>query len=83
MMPISMTNSPATFQRVMETVLQGLQWHTCLIYLDDLLVYGSSFNEHIDRVEKIFSRLEDANLKLNPEKCQLLQTSVKFLGHFC
>ena len=79
-MPMGLTNSPAVFQRLMEIVLRGLQWHTCLIYLDDVLVFGSNFDEHMDRVREVLSRIRDAGLKLKPEKCQLLQTTVSFWG---
>lgn len=65
----------------MELVLQGLQWEICLIYLDDVVVYGSTVREHMERVDKVFESLLRANLKLKPEKCQLLQEEVTFLGH--
>ena len=80
-MPMGLTNSPATFQRLMEIALRGLQWHTCLIYLDDIVVFGNSFEEHLKRVERVLQRLQFAGLKLKPEKCQLFQTEVDFLGH--
>ncbi|MEW8561290.1 MAG: reverse transcriptase domain-containing protein, partial [Candidatus Thiodiazotropha sp.] len=80
-MPMGLTNSPAVFQRLMEIVLRGLQWHTCLIYLDDVLIFGSEFGEHMQRLDEVLSRIRDAGLKLKPEKCQLLQSSVNFLGH--
>ena len=80
-MPMGMTNSPACFQRLMEIALRGLQWHICLIYLDDVLVFGSNFEQHMQRVEQVLSRIKAAGLKLKPEKCQLLQTHVNFLGH--
>ena len=68
--PMGLTNSPGVFQRLMEIVLRGLQWHTCLIYLDDVLVFGSNFDEHMDRVREVLSRIRGAELKLKPEKCQ-------------
>ena len=80
-MPMGLTNSPATFQRLMEIALRGLQWHTCLIYLDDIVVFGNNFEEHLKRVEEVLQRLQFAGLKLKPEKCQLFQTEVDFLGH--
>ena len=80
-MPFGLNSAASTFQRVMEIVLQGLQWETCLIYIDDVIVYGSSFDEHIGRVEQVLQRLQDAGLKINPRKCELLQTEVVFLGH--
>ena len=80
-MPMGLTNSPATFQRLMELALSGLQWHTCLIYLDDIVVFGSTFDEHLQRVEEVLNRIRTAGLKLKPEKCQLFQKEVDFLGH--
>ena len=80
-MPMGLTNSPATFQRFMELALRGLQWHTCLIYLDDIVVFGKTFDEHLQRVEEVLDRIKAAGLKLKPEKCQLFHREVDFLGH--
>ena len=80
-MPFGLTNAPATFQRVMELALQGLQWEQCLIYLDDIIVFGSTFGEHIQRVFQVLARIKKAGLKLQPSKCHLLQRKVTFLGH--
>jgi hypothetical protein len=65
----------------MEDVLRGLQWEECLLYMDDIIVPGASFQESLLRIEHVFIRLREANLKLKPSKCILLQKSVKFLGH--
>jgi len=80
-MPFGLTNAPATFQRVMELAMRGLQWTSCLIYLDDIIIFGSTFTEHIERLRNVLQRVSLANLKLKPEKCQLLQPEVPFLGH--
>ncbi|MCG8045846.1 MAG: RNase H-like domain-containing protein [Candidatus Thiodiazotropha endolucinida] len=80
-MPMGMMNSGATFQRVMERALMGLQWFICLIYLDDVCVFGKNFDEHISRVDKVLARLKETGLKLGPDKCHLLKTEVTFLGH--
>ncbi len=80
-MPFGLSNAPATFQRLMELALSGLQWTTCLIYLDDVIIFASSFNEHLSRIQIILERFRKANLKLKPEKCQLFQGQVTFLGH--
>ena len=80
-MPFGLTNAPATCERLMELVLRGLQWQTCLIYLDDIIVFGSDLEEHIDRVQEVLERIRQAGLKLKPEKCQMLQQQVTFLGH--
>ena len=76
-----LVNMPATFQRVMELALKGLQWNTCLIYLDDVIVFGTTFDEHLERLKTVFERMRKANFKLKPEKCELLQSEVTFLGH--
>ena len=80
-MPFGVTNGPATFQRVMELALQGLNWLTCLIYLDDVIVHAETFEEHVERVREFLWRMIEANLKLRPNKCQLLKKKVGFLGH--
>ena len=80
-MPFGLNNAASTFQRTMELALQGLQWITCLIYIDDIIVFGRNFEEHLRRVEEVFERLKNAGLKLKPDKCNMLQTEVVFLGH--
>ena len=70
-MPFSLCNVPATFERLMKSVLSGLPWTTCLIYLDDILVHGKTFDEEILHLCEVFGRLKAANLKLNPKKCEL------------
>ena len=56
-MPMGMKNWSATFQRCMEAALYGLQWITCLIYLDDVVVFASSFEEHLERVDVVLDRI--------------------------
>lgn len=80
-MPFGLNNSASTFQRTMEIALQGLQWETCLVYIDDIIVYGTTFEQHIHRVEQVLDRMKQAGLKLKPEKCNMLQHKVLFLGH--
>ena len=80
-MPFGLTNAPATFQRVMELALQGLQWTSCLIYLDDVIIFGATFEQHQQRLRQILSRVKLAKMKLKPEKCELCQAEVTFLGH--
>lgn len=79
--PFGLATSPSVFERLMEDVLRGLQWEECLLYMDDIIVPGSSFEEEIERLEHVFQRMREANLKLKPSKCFLFQKSVKFLGH--
>ena len=68
-MPFGLCNAPATFQRVMELALAGLQWKTCLVYLDDVLVFSKTFEEHIQRLSDVLKRIRQAHLKLKPSKC--------------
>ena len=80
-MPFGLCNAPATFQRLMEVVLQGLVRKSCLVYLDDILVIGRTFSEHLSNLVKVFSRLRQAGLRLKPSKCCLARTEVEYLGH--
>ena len=79
-LPFGMTNSPATFARLMEKVLENLQWEICLIYIDDILVFARDFQELLDRTQIIFDRLVAAGLKLKPSKCQFGIQKVCYLG---
>ncbi|KAL6456587.1 hypothetical protein MHYP_G00351310 [Metynnis hypsauchen] len=80
-LPMGLTNAPATFLRLMEMVLRGLPWKTCLVYLDDVLIFSRSFSDHLQHLEEVFSRLRATGLKLNPAKCCLAKDHVQFLGH--
>ena len=80
-MPFGLCNAPATFERLMERVLEDLQWKTALVYLDDVVVFGRTFEEELQRLEDVLRRLRQANLKLSPKKCLLFQQEVPFLGH--
>ena len=80
-MPFGLCNAPATFQRLMDMVLAGLQWSSCLVYLDDIIVIGKTFEDHLINLREVFKHLKEAGLKLKPDKCDLCVEQVKFLGH--
>ena len=80
-LPFGLCNALATFERLMELVLSGLQWKQCLVYLDDIIVFGDSFDKTLANLDSVFCRLRSAGLTLKPKKCFLFKTSVKFLGH--
>ena len=80
-MPQGITNAPATFQRLMEKCMGDMTSGDVLVYLDDLLVFSPTFEDHLQSLDKVLTRLRDFGLKLNPEKCCFAQTSVKCLGH--
>ena len=64
----------------MDIVLTGLNYEICLAYLDDIILYSGDLATHLERLERLLSRLREANLKLKPSKCHLLQKQVCFLG---
>ena len=80
-MPFGLCNASATFERLMEQVLAGLPTTIALLYLDDILVPGCTFDQHITNLRTVFQCLKSANLKLNPKKCARFQKEVKYLGH--
>ena len=80
-MPFGLCNAPATFERLMERVLGGMPWQSCLVYLDDVLVHARTFTQAIANLDQVFGRLRQAGLKLSPEKCTLFVTEVAYLGH--
>ena len=80
-MPFGLCNAPATFQRLMDTVLVGLNFEICLAYLDDIIVFSHDIQGHLERLEILFQRLREAHLKLKPSKCRILQRRVTFLGY--
>ena len=80
-MPFGLCNAPATFQRLMEDVLAGLVRDQCIVYLDDILVIGTTFQEHLENLQKVFERLHLAGLRLKPTKCHLGRQQVEYLGY--
>ena len=80
-MPFGLTNAPATFQRLIETCMGDLHLNSCLLYLDDIVVFSRSFEEHLTRLEAVFQRLHQAGLKLKTSKCHFFKQSIKYLGH--
>ena len=80
-MPFGLCNAPATFQRTMDTVLGDYNWKFANVYIDDLNVFSKDFEEHLEHLNKVFCRIRNANLKLNPEKCNFCQRELPFLGY--
>ena len=79
-MPFGLCNAPATFQRAMNLVLEGLTWKQLLAYIDDVIVLGKTFDEHIANLREVFRRFRANHLKLKPKKCSLFCKEVDFLG---
>lgn len=80
-MPFGLKNAPSTFQRVMDNVLQDLQGKICLVYLDDIIVFSTSLQEHGENIRKVFHKLREANLKVQLDKSEFLHKEIAFLGH--
>jgi hypothetical protein len=72
-MPFGLTNASATFQRMMDVVLAGLKWNSCLVYLDDIVVFAPTVSQHLERLESVLQRIEWAGLKLKLSKCSFLE----------
>jgi len=79
--PFGLCNAGSTLQRVMDLALNGLNFNMCLVYLDDIILYSATVEEHLLRLRKLFDRLGMADLKLKPSKCNLLRAEVSFLRH--
>lgn len=80
-MPFGLCNAPATFQCLMNSVLAGLSWNSCLVYLGDIIVTSKIFSAHLSNLCQVFDCIRGAGLKLQPSKCALCRPEVSFLGH--
>ncbi len=80
-MPQGITNAPSTFQRLMEKCMGELHLKEVLVFLDDLIIFSNTLEEHETRLMKVLTQLKEYGLKLSPEKCKFFQTSVRYLGH--
>ena len=79
--PQGIKNGPPTFQRIINKLLGNLQWKCALSYIDDIIVYSKSLQEHIQHLEQVLSALSMANFRLNSNKCEFIRTRIRFLGH--
>ena len=80
-MPFGLCNAPATFQRLMERAMGDINLRDCLIYLDDIIIFSDTFENHLERLEAVFQRLHKYNLKLKASKCEFFRSEVTYLGH--
>ena len=80
-MPFGATNAPATFQRLMHDCLGDLNMNWCIVYLDDIIIFSDTKEEHIKRLEAVFQKLMAAGLKLKPTKCFFFRDEIEYLGH--
>ena len=80
-LPFGLMNSPAAFTMVMTKILSGLLFKSALAYIDDVLAYSSSFEQHLKHLDLIFDRFRKAGIKFKPSKCAFAKKSVTYLGH--
>ena len=80
-MPFGLCNAPATFQRNMEVILSGLNWACCLVYIDDIIIYSRSFEEHLGHLDLVLERLGKAGMAVKMAKCKFARRELSFLGH--
>ena len=81
-MPFGLCNAPSTFQRLMQKILRGLD-SFCSVYIDDILVFSESIEEHLHHLAQVFEHIESFGLRLHPSKCSLGHSEVLFLGQWC
>jgi transposase InsO family protein len=80
-LPFGLSTAPGAFQKVLNSVLAGLNWVQCLVYLDDILVFSPTFDAHLASLDKVLQRLRRADLKIKPSKCEWARTELHYLGH--
>jgi hypothetical protein len=80
-MAFGLSGAPSTFQRIMDTMLVGLRDAEVLVYLDDLLIFSATIEDHVRRMRLVFDRVREANFKLNVAKCTFAVPEVVYLGH--
>ncbi|CAF4574062.1 unnamed protein product [Rotaria sp. Silwood1] len=80
-MPQGLTNSPSNFQRLMYDLLVSSRWDYTLVYLDDVVIFSRTFDQHIHHLNEILSILSSARLQLNPQKCSFVKREIDYLGH--
>jgi len=80
-LPYGLSNSPASFQRLMDIVLRDLVGNECYVFIDDVIVYGNTIEEHASRLGHVLERFERAILQLQPSKCVFAQPQVEYLRY--
>ena len=80
-MPFGLRNAPATFQRALEILLSGVRWRSCLVYIDDVIIFSQDGPSHLKHLDEVLTLLEEGGVKLKLKKCDFFKTSVEYLGH--
>ena len=80
-LPFGLRNAPATFQRAMDIILSGIRWKYCIVYLDDIILFSKTRDDHLKHLEEVFRLLKEAGATLRLQKCDFFKKEVKYLGH--
>ena len=80
-MPFGLANAPATFQRALDILLAGVKWQFCLVYLDDVIIFSKTEEEHINHVDSVLKILRQAGVTLKLKNSEFFKKSVSYLGH--
>lgn len=80
-MPFGLCNAPVTFLRALDISLASFKWKCCIVYIDDVVIFSKSIEEHIDHVDDVLTTLSQAGISLKLKKCEFFHTCIKYLGH--
>ena len=80
-MPFGLRNAPATFQRALDMILSGVRWQTCLVYIDDVIIFSRNVEDHLHHVDEVLTLLRRAGVSLKLKKCDFFRDRVSYLGH--
>ncbi len=80
-LPMGLKNSPASYTRLLELILKGIQYEICLCYIDDIIIYSQRFEDHLIHIDKVLQRIIKANLKVKIGKCCFAKSKISFLGN--
>jgi hypothetical protein len=82
-MPFGLTNAPSTFQRAMNNIFRTILYKCVVVYLDDIIIYSKTFEDHLKHLAEVFSLLADAGMRLNRKKCEFFKKEIEYLGYTC
>jgi hypothetical protein len=80
-MPFGLSNAPSTFQRAMNNIFRSVLYKYVLVYLDDIIIYSKTFEDHMNHLRRVFELLQAAGLGFNQTKCEFLKTEIEYLGY--
>ena len=78
---MSIINTALTFQKNMEMMLNGLLWTKCIIYIDDVIIFSATFEQHKKNMREVLKRMREYKVIAKPKKCKIAREEVMYLGH--